>query len=114
MVFSPGLQGAERIDAKAQRLKNAVHGIRHLREDVSEASGITTSISMGVALFPQHGNTYTELYNCADTALYHAKAAGKNRYVVYDTSLVPEEKSEETSTKAPEKTPEKTPVDGAR
>ena len=113
MVFSPGLQGAERIDAKAQRLKNAVHGIRHLREGVSEASGIVTSISMGIALFPQHGKTYTELYNCADTALYHAKAAGKNRYIIYDASLVPEEKSEDTSTKAPEKTPEKTPRNGA-
>ncbi|MBR5050047.1 MAG: GGDEF domain-containing protein [Desulfovibrio sp.] len=113
MVFSPGLQGDERIDVKAQRLKNAVQGIRHLREGVSEASGIATSISMGVALFPQHGSTYTELYNCADTALYHAKAAGKNRYVIYDASLVPEEKSEETSTKAPEKTPEKTPRNDA-
>ena len=89
MVFSPGLQGAERIDAKAQRLKNAVHGIRHLREGVSEASGIVTSISMGVALFPQHGRTYAELYNRADTALYHAKATGKDRYVVFDASLVP-------------------------
>ena len=88
MVFSPGLQGDERIDNKARQLEEAMHEIRRLRDSPDE-SDVAISFSIGVALFPQHGKTFDELYNCADTALYHAKATGKDRYVVFDASLIP-------------------------
>ncbi len=89
MVYSPGLHGADLIGAKARQLEDAVHAIHRLREIPDEAE-VAVSLSMGIALFPQHGKTYGELYNCADTALYHAKAAGKDRFVIYDPSLSPE------------------------
>ncbi len=40
------------------------------------------TISLGVAGFPQHGATGAEVLQAADTALYCAKAAGRNQVIV--------------------------------
>jgi len=42
---------------------------------------VTTSI--GISLFPEHGADFNELIKHADTALYEAKAAGRNNYKMY-------------------------------
>ncbi len=44
---------------------------------------ISCTLSMGIALFPQHGNTYSELLRKADIALYQAKNAGRNTLVLF-------------------------------
>lgn len=41
------------------------------------------SSSSGIALFPEHGNTFSDLLHYADKALYEAKSAGKSQYRVY-------------------------------
>ncbi len=41
------------------------------------------SASVGVALCPEHGATYQELFAHADEALYQAKAMGKNEFCFY-------------------------------
>ena len=46
------------------------------------------SISIGVALYPEHGTSYTELFKHADRALYESKSMGKNRYSIYRSSLI--------------------------
>jgi diguanylate cyclase (GGDEF)-like protein len=43
---------------------------------------LQATISLGIAVFPQHGATSDELLRAADDALYAAKAAGRNRAVV--------------------------------
>ena len=43
------------------------------------AGAISSTISLGVASFPEHGETPTELLEAADAALYRAKLAGRNR-----------------------------------
>jgi diguanylate cyclase (GGDEF)-like protein/PAS domain S-box-containing protein len=48
---------------------------------------IMTSISIGVAVYPQDGETYEELLKNADTALYKAKALGRNNYQFYTQDL---------------------------
>ena len=44
---------------------------------------LTTTISMGVAAYPEHGKTKEELLRAADRAMYIAKHTGRNRVVVY-------------------------------
>jgi diguanylate cyclase (GGDEF)-like protein len=39
----------------------------------------TVTVSAGVAALPEHGNTRDELVKAADSALYAAKQAGRNR-----------------------------------
>ncbi len=41
------------------------------------------SCSVGIALAPEHGTTYHELFNHADQALYQAKGSGKNGFCFY-------------------------------
>ncbi len=40
------------------------------------------SASLGIAVFPDHGANMEEVWRCADTAMYRAKRAGGNRYIV--------------------------------
>lgn len=57
----------------------------HFRQDIectSTACGenqIRITISVGVALYPQHGLSPIEVLRAADTALYKAKHLGRNR-----------------------------------
>ncbi|OZA29357.1 MAG: hypothetical protein B7X93_06065 [Hydrogenophilales bacterium 17-61-9] len=45
---------------------------------------LQTSCSIGAATFPEHGNTREDLIKCADTAMYEAKRAGRDRFAVYE------------------------------
>jgi len=46
----------------------------------------TVTISAGVASFPDHGSTRDELVHAADTALYAAKQAGRNRVCLTESA----------------------------
>lgn len=48
---------------------------------------LQVSCSIGIALFPQHGLSFAELQRMADVALYAAKAAGRNRYSLYNPQM---------------------------
>lgn len=51
----------------------------------------TTSVfagsSIGVCLYPLHGDTLESLVSNADVAMYHAKRKGRNTYSVYESSM---------------------------
>ncbi len=44
---------------------------------------IGTTLSIGIAIFPEHGSSPDELTNNADQALYVAKTEGRNRAILY-------------------------------
>lgn len=44
--------------------------------------------SIGIAVYPVDGNTVEELLKHADLATYTAKTIGKNKYVLYDKSML--------------------------
>jgi diguanylate cyclase (GGDEF)-like protein len=43
---------------------------------------VDITASMGVATYPEHGASYEEVFEAADTALYASKSQGKNRVTV--------------------------------
>ena len=48
---------------------------------------ISISVSIGVALYPEHGEDYRLLVKNADSAMYLAKNAGKNRFRFFSDEL---------------------------
>lgn len=51
------------------------------------APGFSVSISAGVAIYPRDGKRFEDLYRKADLALYRAKIAGRNKYMIYDETM---------------------------
>lgn len=50
-------------------------------------SDLHITCSMGVAVYPDHGDTYDQIFQLADKMLYIAKSKGKNRYVIYTPEI---------------------------
>lgn len=81
---------------------NHIDEVRQLAQDVNDLFQqpfllkntehfVTTSI--GIALFPDHGNNASTLVMNADMAMYRAKEEGKNQFRFYDSSLNPDAES---------------------
>jgi diguanylate cyclase (GGDEF)-like protein len=51
---------------------------------------VSTSLSIGIALFPEDAHNIDELLSKADTAMYAAKNAGKGTYRFYQSSAYPQ------------------------
>ncbi|HSJ80848.1 MAG TPA: EAL domain-containing protein, partial [Thiobacillus sp.] len=54
---------------------------------VLDGREIFSSCSIGVSLYPNDGVTSVDLLKHADTAMYHAKNNGRNRFQLYDTAM---------------------------
>lgn len=67
------------------------HILRSIRSSVeylySDVAGVNVTCSIGAARCPEDGDSYDELFNCADKCLYIAKEKGKNRYIIYQEEL---------------------------
>ncbi|MFW5920353.1 MAG: GGDEF domain-containing protein, partial [Polyangiales bacterium] len=70
----PGLD-LEGTRELAERIRATVEDHPFEHEGIVLAPGI----SIGIASFPQSGQSATALFQCADAALYRAKHAGKGR-----------------------------------
>jgi len=62
-----------------QRLQKAIKSLEVVHEGQTLAS---VSVSMGLAVFPEHGDTPGAVILAADQALYRAKAEGRDRLVM--------------------------------
>ncbi len=74
VLLLPGAnaEGAARVASKMQQTaQQPLHVGAH---------ELCMSPSMGIALFPDHGADFEALIQAADTAMYHAKADGRNSY----------------------------------
>ena len=81
LLILPDMQGEKTCERAEQlRLAIAASPIR------SCALTIQTTISFGVAVFPQHGRTSAELIAAADHALYVAKQSGRNQVRLFGAS----------------------------
>ena len=70
---------AERILAAIRRID--LH-------QLSPAAVGSPTISLGIAVFPEHGSTVEELVSNADQALYHVKGNGRNHAALFTASLM--------------------------
>jgi diguanylate cyclase (GGDEF)-like protein len=70
---------------RAEALRGVIEKINFL--DLGETIGSVT-ISLGAAVFPEHGSDAATLLQSADAALYAAKAGGRNQTMVATPSLV--------------------------
>ena len=61
--------------------------VQHRLAQTVQVVGSTT-ISIGIASFPEHGRSADELQHVADSALYWSKRHGKNRSCLYSPSVV--------------------------
>ncbi|MBQ3122633.1 MAG: diguanylate cyclase [Firmicutes bacterium] len=48
---------------------------------------INVSCSIGAAMTPEHGTSYSEVFKHADEAMYSVKKTGKNDYTIYDSKI---------------------------
>lgn len=81
--FTLILPGATLNDA-TRRAEALCQEVRLVRADYNGHSLDPVTISVGVACFPLHGTTVGEMVVMADSALYRAKAEGRNRVCVAD------------------------------
>ena len=64
-------------------VNRCLDAIRHIKaDDFIPEKNYRQTISMGVALIPEHGSKLEHLIAIADSALYQAKHNGRNRYVL--------------------------------
>jgi diguanylate cyclase (GGDEF)-like protein/PAS domain S-box-containing protein len=62
--------------------------MERLQQPVDAAGNeISTSVSMGVAIFPEDGASFETLLKKADMAMYQAKDAGRNTYRFFDEAM---------------------------
>ena len=54
---------------------------------VDERSEISITPSIGISIYPAHGLAPTDLLKHADTAMYQAKAMGRNTYLAYTEAM---------------------------
>ncbi|MGO8873713.1 MAG: EAL domain-containing protein [Acidimicrobiales bacterium] len=77
-ILLPGLSDQVSIDQLAQRSLEAMSS-----PFVVFGEDVETSASIGIAMAPDHGDSYDELLSRADEAMYRAKARGRNAFQMY-------------------------------
>ncbi len=78
----------------AEREEDAVHAAEKVRHElerpmVFDDIPFHISCSIGVALLPQHGDSFDKLSQCADHAMYEAKKGGRNGVRVFSGLVNP-------------------------
>jgi diguanylate cyclase (GGDEF)-like protein/PAS domain S-box-containing protein len=88
--------GGDEFAIVIEDVDRAALKVEHLAEDIMASLERTISVdgrdlyltvSIGIALYPQDGPDYPTLVRNADTALYRAKAAGRNGWQFFDSSM---------------------------
>lgn len=80
MAFISGDNVSERIDGLCRAFCDR---IRHTYSDDKLGREVSVSSSIGVAVAPDYGKDFKELYTSADIAMYISKTGGKDRFTVY-------------------------------
>ena len=85
IVFIKDLSDISNIVQRMGRLRDSVASIT-----LGQRTNIGITCSIGIALYPDMGQTYDELFKCADMALYSVKSRGRNNYAFYTDEIFDE------------------------
>ena len=80
MVLLPRIELAQDASGVAEKIHEA------LKQPFTLSEGETVSISSstGIAIYPEHGRDEATLTSHADIAMYRAKLAGRDRFVMFE------------------------------
>jgi diguanylate cyclase (GGDEF)-like protein len=78
VVLLPVIETERAAMEVADKIREAINQPLHLKD-----SEIVVSSSIGVSVYPEHGDDETILFKNADTAMYAAKNAGRNRVKLF-------------------------------
>ena len=82
VLLLPNIQSEEDISAITNKI-----WAQFIKPVILADQKMTIGLSMGVSLFPEDGLDAKTLLRCADSALYHAKAEGRNNLQFYRPEL---------------------------
>lgn len=75
-LLLPGVVTQKELSQLAETINKHVYR----RYELSKDKGVYSSVSIGIARFPEDALDLEQLLNCADQAMYISKANGRNRY----------------------------------
>ena len=82
VLLLPTIDSAEDAMAVAEKIRQAVTQPFTL----PEGQQVSISLSAGIAIYPEHGHDEAELTKHADVAMYRAKAAGRDKLVLFSAT----------------------------
>ena len=80
-VLLPGIGDTGSVHSIAERIMHLLSAPYQIGEHTIHASG-----SIGVAVFPEHGETCDDLLRAADSAMYCSKQAGRGTFRIFTSS----------------------------
>ncbi|GAB3455589.1 hypothetical protein GCM10027321_08320 [Massilia terrae] len=84
--FAILIEDVDRVALKVEQLAERINAAFQ-RRIPADARELYVTVSMGIALYPQDGADYQALVRNADTALYRTKAAGRNNWQFFNSSM---------------------------
>lgn len=78
VVFMKNVDTEDNIRVKMSEFVEKIHKMQ-----IPELKDIVLSTSIGISYAPDHGKSYFDLYEHADTALYETKRNGKKGYTIF-------------------------------
>nr|WP_321266281.1 EAL domain-containing protein [uncultured Sulfurimonas sp.] len=82
VILLPSIKNQEDAQIIASKIQQTLQN----KHDIGDHQLYVTS-SIGVCLYPEHGEDAEELIRNADTAMYEAKNHGRNNYRIYSKSM---------------------------
>lgn len=83
MILLPGVGEAADAFKIAEKIKQAI-----IQPVVTHGATFMTSASIGIAIYPDHGQDEFSLMNNADKAMYQVKSAGRNSIQIFDDRFI--------------------------
>ena len=82
LILSPKMKNSKQAEKLASLLLQAFEAPFFIKDKY-----IYTTASIGISIYPKDGESVSTLLKNADTAMYAAKALGKNRYSFFDYDM---------------------------